>query len=56
MLGQSHYDIINEHLRIPDEELRVTVGIAEQKLREIEILKIRENFNELPGKIAELTH
>ena len=49
------YDIINEHLRTPDEELRVTVGIAEQKLREIEILKIRENYDELPGKIAELT-
>ena len=31
------------------------MGIAEQKLREIEILKIRENYDELPGKIAELT-
>ena len=49
------YDIINEHLRVPDEELRATVGIAEQKLREIKILKIRENYDELLGKIAELT-
>ena len=31
------------------------MGIAEQKLKEIEILKIRENYDELPGKIAELT-
>ena len=45
------YDIINEHLRIPDEELRVTVGLAEQKLREIEILKLREKYDELPGKM-----
>ena len=49
------YDIINEHLRIPDEELRATVGLAEQKLREIEILKLREKYDELPGKKAELT-
>ena len=48
------YDTMNEHKRVPDEQLREKVGQTEQLLRDIEKIKLAERWDELPAKIMEL--
>ena len=48
------YETVNEHMRVPNEGLRASIGQAELALREIESLKKSDKWEEIPRKKGEL--